>query len=405
MKWWLVVFTICSLAINQNVAAQWNIVDVGTTEGLFSVCFINKDTGFICGTNTLLQSFDGGENWSPAPSVNVYGYQLFAINFPTIKVGYVAGPFIVLKTEDSGITWNNVTPPNAEYLYDIQFLNKDTGVVSGDSKYFKTVDGGQTWQEIFPDIFSGISYEYIQFLTLNTGFLCSADPGGTAILVKSVDEGVNWNLAFPLPFPSPAFFQPYKVFQFFSSGIGYAGIGGGIFKTINAGDAWSTLSFSSSCSNLFFLSVDTGYVAGSDSNLTTAIYKTYDGGNSWMRTSTPYPDSSLYVIEMFFLDKNYGFAVGSNGLFMKTENGGGYLGIEPTKNDLPILFPNPVGDFLSIQRTESSPTEISIMNLLGETVKEKVSAEKIIKIDMRNITRGCYMVKLDGRLLTKFIKQ
>ncbi|WP_431156668.1 YCF48-related protein [Winogradskyella poriferorum] len=44
--------------------AQWDVVDINTTNNLYDVHFIDKDTGWIAGDNTVYKTVDAGTNWT-----------------------------------------------------------------------------------------------------------------------------------------------------------------------------------------------------------------------------------------------------------------------------------------------------------------------------------------------------
>jgi hypothetical protein len=75
------------------------------------------------------------------------------------------------------------------------------------------------------------------------------------------------------------------------------------------------------------------------------------------------------------------------------------------KNDLQV-YPNPAGDFVNIDLTGlfSSKTQISICNVLGQTVKEFKNAEPSIhRLDVSELQQGLYYIGIktdDNRIIT-----
>ena len=76
-----------------------------------------------------------------------------------------------------------------------------------------------------------------------------------------------------------------------------------------SGTEWATLY------NGHFTSEDIGYIVGSNG----VILKTTNGGNTWTRQTS---GTSNGLLSVYFTDENTGYAVGQNGTILKTINGG-----------------------------------------------------------------------------------
>ena len=73
--------------------------------------------------------------------------------------------------------------------------------------------------------------------------------------------------------------------------------------------------------DIFFVDQNTGWVVGSHN----MILHTTDGGTTWVKQQTT-PDTNNYFHIVFFVDKNFGWALGPTG-FIRTTNGGALWGI------------------------------------------------------------------------------
>jgi Concanavalin A-like lectin/glucanases superfamily/Secretion system C-terminal sorting domain len=77
--------------------------------------------------------------------------------------------------------------------------------------------------------------------------------------------------------------------------------------------------------------------------------------------------------------------------------------------DLPVLgaiklYPNPVNDWLTVTYT-SFIKQLSIVNELGQTVKIIEGSQKDpVKINVADLTKGLYFVRINGESMMKFIK-
>ena len=111
--------------------------------------------------------------------------------------------------------------------------------------------------------------------------------------------------------------QNLKSVYFLNADTGF--IGGGsstscaIFRTYNGGNTWTALTAptSNAISKIHFLTKDSGYIFTSNSQL----YKTTDGGNTWMYIR------NFSANVMFFLNSSVGYLRGSNYVY-RTLNGG-----------------------------------------------------------------------------------
>jgi len=103
---------------------------------------------------------------------------------------------------------------------------------------------------------------------------------------------------------------------------------GRVFKTIDKGFSWTSDSITDlPLRSIYFINKDIGFAVGGKTSCSgsgctvpgSIVYKTIDGGVSWVKQTIPYEESKLNSV--FFIDENIGFAVGL-GLQLKTINGG-----------------------------------------------------------------------------------
>ena len=111
-----------------------------------------------------------------------------------------------------------------------------------------------------------------------------------------------------------------------------------ILKTTNAGVTWTSTYVSYHLFSVCFPASDTGYAVGAEGS-NGIIIKTTDGGTTWniLPTETDNPLSSV-----FFTDDNTGYAVGWMGTGIKTTDGGTTwtnLPIETMRDLNSIYFP------------------------------------------------------------------
>jgi photosystem II stability/assembly factor-like uncharacterized protein len=137
-----------------------------------------------------------------------------------------------------------------------------------------------------------------------------------SFLNSAVGCAQDWDWQNPLP-------QGVNLFgvHFPDDTTGYSvGMDGTILKTVNGGQDWfaQESGVGTTFESVFFPQVDTGYVVGYGNN---TIHKTTNGGLDWVEI----PEAAQALTEVFFLNTNLGYAVGSNGVaatVIKTTNGG-----------------------------------------------------------------------------------
>jgi len=101
-----------------------------------------------------------------------------------------------------------------------------------------------------------------------------------------------------------------------------------VLKTTNEGETWENVgknlpgmmtgTIIIDLQACFFLDENTGWVAG-NTMPSNCVFKTTDGGKNWKKQDI---GVGIPICDIQFLDKNNGFACGTNGLFLKTNNGG-----------------------------------------------------------------------------------
>jgi photosystem II stability/assembly factor-like uncharacterized protein len=148
---------------------------------------------------------------APSPSLAldvVKAPQLTAIHFMDETHGWGVTSQYVLRTEDGGTTWYNVTPPGITdfgYSPTSYFLDNSHGWVvlpdqtdpSAPGQLFRTSDSGTTWEESSFPAGTGGSFSFVD---ANTGFYLAALGAGAGsewVAVESTtDGGATWKTAF-----------------------------------------------------------------------------------------------------------------------------------------------------------------------------------------------------------------
>ena len=278
----------------EKIEVYYEEYHTGTDNQLWSVFFVNEDTGYVSGGSRyvgadILQTIDGGKTWTEQDASTI-GFTAFDITFLNKDVGFATAHINKLvKTTNGGEDWsliqlgfldnNNLSEPPEGVQMDwmplrkIHFVNDSTGYIVGGLGYirgfvFRTTDSGQTWLYHFFER----EFRDVYFTDEQTGYMC-----GYGAVYKTTNGGDAW---FPLDIKGDFFIA----LHFPTPSSGYAvGNSGMIIKTINQGHSWTTLRKAAPATkriefeDVYFKDELTGYAVGKNT-----VMKTVDGGNKWI---------------------------------------------------------------------------------------------------------------------------
>ena len=221
---------------------------------------------------------------------------------------------------------------------------------SADGKIFKTSDGGNLWTPVVVTNISGIKSIY--FPTSDTGYTAT-----------EVD---------------------------------------GVYKTIDGGNSWNHLSciFPSQLTSIWFTDAKHGFVGGGDDNDFMILYKTINGGITWLSCSSV----AHSLNAMYFSGSMPGYAVG-NEIVMKYTDPSGLDNNAFSETNF-NLYPNPATKSLTIETSKNATVEI--VNMQGQLVKAIPNISNKTSIDISGLQDGMYFVKLttdEGSVVRKFVKE
>ena len=368
---------------------------------------------------------------------------LTSVYFPSVDTGYtcdITGH--IFKTTNGGSNWSNVSTLTTEF-YCMHFINNDTGFIAG-QKILKTNNGGISWQEVFPD--SGFSFSYIRMLSMDTIVAVCWDGITNNKVFMSYNSGNTWNMI-------GAFQNPLTVSSvgcFINSKIGYVADGAGnVYKTLNGGSLWtsSSIGFNDIVFSMFYTDIDTGfavgyttgilfytnnggatwsqintgfnnplysvyftshsigYAVGGDGYNTGTVIKTNDGGNTWaLATST---NLTFYCVH--FPDANIGYASGDNGSILKYTSATGTNDNNSEINNI-CVYPNPVNDYAIINIPDyfiKNESILELSDLNGNLIKRYTLKQNTIRLNVSSLSSGIYTIKVkdkDKFVIKKIVK-
>jgi photosystem II stability/assembly factor-like uncharacterized protein len=212
-------------------------------------------------------------------------------------------------------------------------LNKDTVVCVTDmgGRVHRTTNGGQSWN-FYQTQFTTSWFYDVHFPTQLVGYAC----GGTAfgqymnVIIKTTNAGQTWDSVTCNDYTGYSF----NKIHFVHPDTGFvSGEFNGLLKTVNGGGTFTPVSFPDGGvgSAIHFIGSQTGLVGTSkylsSGKYVYSILRTQNQGSSWTKV---YTDTMTGVTglnhrlirDIHFVNPSIAYAVGGNGLFLTTQNGG-----------------------------------------------------------------------------------
>jgi photosystem II stability/assembly factor-like uncharacterized protein len=285
--------------------------DIGFSKSFTSLYFKNEDLGFItCYDGSILKTSNGGINWKITSTNNTL--PLRGIAFTNENVGFAVGGesscggtgcivpgYLILKTTDSGETWNKVDlPRNTHEFSIIKFINENTGFAIGTGLCLKTSDGGLTWKSINIDNLYAVYDLY--FLNENIGYISCI----RGKLFKTTDGGEIWQ-----DISLNTDYQLYTV-MFINEQIGYIGKWNSLIKTMDGGLSWQSIDYSpNGVQRMYFNSEENGVVFGARS-YSSSEYDVWDSRINILVNGKWYGDERVnYHMVPFCLNPKQYYAI------------------------------------------------------------------------------------------------
>jgi photosystem II stability/assembly factor-like uncharacterized protein len=389
----------CSLLIAN---AQWVQQNTGTTTDFHSVKFINKYTGWACGTGTILKTTNGGVNWI-AQSHPATSKRLASLCIVDSLNLYCVGWFeTILKTTDGGLNWTAIRngPGGTGSSYEACFfINKNTGWITGSGNYiWKTTNGCDSLVKIYT-LWGYLNDIY--FKDSLTGLMC----GDGGALLRTTNGGINWY--------TPNIQLHYIGYNFDKLAVinkQYCWIIGRntnpVYHSTDFGENWDSIGYVTNGYQIYcvyFSSLNTGWCGGGGV-YQGRLFKTTNSGFSW---SWQQRDSVKgYVAGFWFYNDSIGWAVGSNGMILHTTTSGNTF-INRISSSVPESFslnqnyPNPFNNSTIIEFTikEKDIYTFEIYDVLGRKVQNIFSEIKNpgvyrLSFNGANLNSGIYFYRL-----------
>lgn len=283
----LVYFKVPVTLYIDHSESPWQPISAKTypETGVTAIEFVDSSHGWIAGENGMIKvTTDGGKSWEDQPSK--IDTDIRAIDFFNANIGVaISKEYDILITRNSGNTWILLEKPQypitsgwiSPKLWDVVTCDEQTAWVLGGMGIIFRIDiPNQNWTFV-SDV--SLSLGYLAMVNSSHGWAT----GGFGAIVRTTD---GW--------------QSYEIQD--------AGVSQNFF-------------------GIFFWDAHKGWVVGSDNT----ILATIDGGQHWGIQYTHRPFladyGSVALLDIFFVTKSKGWAVGSYGIHYTKDGGNNWYNL------------------------------------------------------------------------------
>jgi len=247
------------------------------------------------------------QSWYVIDPVSIDGeYSFLDVYFTDDNTGWFANEVNILRTNNGCKNFSSQSILTG-YIHAISMINTDYGYCGGDDGWiYKTNDGGDSWTLINSrgSTVIDISFPFNTDQNNPIGFACGDNGQVWKINGSTL---TNLNTGYYTAFESIS--APTKDDVWFCGGnhlVYYNGTT--IIEQSGPGGTFS---------NIYFIDDQEGWVVGS----VGLIGHTTNGGNTWETQANPDPQSRS-LNKVFFLNTNEGWSVGVEGIILHTNDGG-----------------------------------------------------------------------------------
>jgi len=375
------------------LCAQWSLLSSGTIANLNDIEFISTSIGFAVGDSSIvLKTENSGTTWQRS-DIALAWENLYAVATVNDTIALAAGGdpgFIcnrILRTPDQGSTWNSIVfCGTGGVVTDLYFPNPDTGYAveeywSTNSSLLVTFNSGASWTYLNGWNNSPIDNVFgVFYLNTTFGYMVGSDANNDGLITSTSDGGISWS------YIDTVENRPLRGIEFTDMNNGIAvGDSGIIVRTTDAGATWTQINSGTNAhlAKIRFIDPNIAYVVGSNG----IILYTNNGGISWSMQNS---GVSTDLNSVHFTGPNTGYVCGDNGIILETNNGGNSIEEREVYQQLNI-YPNPAKDHFYIDFPDINYDQyyLEIYNSIGVLVKSNFVNEGN-SINISSLPSGIY---------------
>jgi len=401
------------LGVSLYARSQFTIIPTGTNADITGLV-LHNDTIIITGRefsvpgspNFFAKTFDLGNSLLTFTPPGPIGYRNF--DFQVVQnIYYIlsiqSNPYEhnkVLKSSDYGNSWIELYDTTGLFLT-MTMLDTTFGIMTGTFGAYAMTQGSDTNWMMQDSLYSSITASAIY----GDSTILMMTVGGVAYL--SEDRGQNWNWVTGISdiFRKIQFINEDTVYAISQKGSNksyfYYSFDGGYSWNWNIVGQSSPTSYYGLMYDMYFDSPQHGFLVGSypysNPYGTSIIAETNDYGQTWTPWVAPFNSKFLSILNV---NDSLAFIGGANGLLLKWDKTISLASVLNT-NDLPFyetpisIFPNPANENFTIQLSEKSiSSEITITNIMGETVLQKRINDNSATIPVTEYPNGVYIITI-----------
>jgi photosystem II stability/assembly factor-like uncharacterized protein len=397
---------------------SWSMLNLSYQ--FMDVCFLNKQKGFVVGgsenlyyeSGHILGTMDGGLSWNFIKGRHL---PLWSCNFVNDSTGFAEAFNIfngyyeyyctsLYKTTDGGERWDAYALAFNRYT-EATFISEQIGFAKHESRIWMTKDGGSLWNMMD---FHGDYTAYMDEFVITS--IVSSDENtfwaiaGDGCIVRFTSEG-DWEtikLGTDLPLVEiffkneivgwisarrNAFATAYSLHEFKEN------YENALFKTEDGGESWVMTNNQYQFRDMYFRDMQHGWAVGADSLHHGVVLETNNGGEDW----TVQMDSLKAPLNGISYKDGYVWAVGQNGLILRMKDTSYVSAIEQqhASNEGTRqfnLFPNPTNSLLNIETDIPGQFSIDILDLNGRILMRTISNGSGHLMDLSSLQAGIYLI-------------
>ena len=320
-----------------------------------SFFFLNEKRGYYVGSHTqalgtpfgsnsrtIVETENGGQTWNTISESPIF----LSFDMLNSKVGY-AGSYAyngVLKTEDGGVTWKTIFKKENTTFTKLKVFDENHIMMLSPSQQsdvggiFYTKNKGATWEvsPILDSVFHYAMHDYYPIDSLKwigvygANYVTTQDGGRTYKPFKTPSAAIGF-------FVEDISFLEGNTFVAILHPSNADSLTSRIYKTIDGGNSWQIvqsfkMSYYSNANKIYFKNGQVGFIVNTTNNSSfdigkDVILRTINGGNTWqeIKIKIPKVPETSYIYNAFdYYDKdNFTFFLyGSESLCYSTKDGG-----------------------------------------------------------------------------------